>query len=781
MRAGGATGASKLRILAGTSAEVRDAIARCVLTDEEAAGIPERLGPIRLRPHQLDAAARLRRLLAQTGGALLADEVGLGKTYVALALARDATRPLVVSPAVLLPMWRSALERVGCRATLLSFERLSRAGTRATQGMPADPDLVIVDEAHHVRTPTTRRYAALAALCVRSPVLLLSATPLHNSRRDLAAQLALFLGAEARAMSDAELARHVVRRTRDDVRIDQSPPPSVAAPVWVEIPTVDDCLDALLALPPPLPASDGGDGGALLVYSLVRQWASSRAALRAALRRRLARATGLMAALESGRHPSRAELSAWSYAEDAVQLAFAELVAGPSTASSAAGAQPDAIVLLAAVRAHEAAVRALLRILDATADPDVARGAAIRAIRERHPAERIVAFAESAETVEAMFRQLRPDGGVAMLRARGATVSGGSLSRAEVLARFAPIAQGAREPHASQRVDMLLATDLLSEGVNLQDASVVVHLDLPWNPARLEQRVGRVSRLGSRHATVSVYAMRPPAAAERLLAVERRLRAKLAEAGRSVGVVGAILPGLGATTPAARGAAGEWSRVIAILHDWRAPRPRPDTRQRAPPHGGGNAVVQVAAVSSPTGGFIAALCGGEGPLLLASLRGTEPTAAPSGVLAALELAGGAELPVDHRSLAAAIEAVDRWLGGRVAADVSGVERGAVARSRRGVLARIARVASRAPRHLRSVIGPLAEEARRAALMPLGEGAERVLAELAEAPLADQAWLTALRAFAELHRRSPDAPPGREASTPELVALLLLDPARQSHA
>src|SRR5688572_10824059 len=75
----------------------------------------------------------------------------------------------------------------------------------------------------------------------------------------------------------------------------------------------------------------------------------------------------------------------------------------------------------------------------------------------------------------------------------------------------------------AERIDLLLSTDVLSEGVGLQDASVVVHLDLPWTPARLEQRTGRIARLGSRHATVAVYAIAPPASAEAPLDVERRL------------------------------------------------------------------------------------------------------------------------------------------------------------------------------------------------------------------------------------------------------------------
>ena len=75
----------------------------------------------------------------------------------------------------------------------------------------------------------------------------------------------------------------------------------------------------------------------------------------------------------------------------------------------------------------------------------------------------------------------------------------------------------------------MITTDLLSEGVNLQGASVIVHLDVPWTPAGLEQRVGRAARMGSRHACVHVHGIAPPAAAERLLTLERRLARKRAE------------------------------------------------------------------------------------------------------------------------------------------------------------------------------------------------------------------------------------------------------------
>jgi hypothetical protein len=118
--------------------------------------------------------------------------------------------------------------------------------------------------------------------------------------------------------------------------------------------------------------------------------------------------------------------------------------------------------------------------------------------------------------------------------------------------------------------------------------------------------------------------------------------------------------------------------------------------------------------------------------------------------------------------------IDGWLSRRAAAELSGVDVGPVARARRRVLSRITQVAGRAPRHVRSVVSALAAEARRAALMPLGEGGERVLAELANAPLADQAWLRAIAAFGELHDRPGSrAADGDRPNAPRLVALLLI--------
>ena len=763
--------------MSGHADAVRRLIARLALgedstTDGESRGsAPLAVGSVVLRPHQRAAVARVRDAFAEFGGALLADDVGLGKTYVALAVAAGMERVCIVAPAALRDMWAAAARAAALQPAFASVEALSRG-----RAPPGPFHLLVVDEAHHLRNPGTRRYRQVATLAAGARVLLLSATPVHNRRADLVALLALFVGARAAALGAEELARCVVRRERGDVR-ESLAIPTAHAPVRVDIPGDGALLDRIVALPPPVPPRDGGDGGALLAHSLLRQWASSDAALGGALRRRLARAASLEHALASGRHPSRTELRSWAYADDAVQLAFPELMSAEVPPGDEACA-----TLLEAVRVHASAVRALLR--EVSGQADVARARALAALRERHAGEKVVAFTSYADTVAALFSLLRAHPGVGALTAAGGAVAGGALPRRELLDRFAPSALGARAPGRAQRVDLLLATDLLSEGLNLHDASVVVHLDLPWTPARLAQRVGRVSRLGSTHQRVAVYAFVPPAAAERVLAVERRLRAKAAVAGRAVGVAGCILPPLATpddltarpAEPASAPVVAE--RVRGVLASWlgggEPPHP-PAESCAAWPHASADA--PVAAVWSEHAGFLAACQAGGRALLVAALArsgdGTlpAPTTHPAVVEEAARAAGAREAAVDDVLRRWALASLDVWCAAHRAAADAGVGEAAWAPARRRVIERIAAIVRRSPHHRRAAVLALASSARRAALVAGGVGTERVLDELARAALPDEPWLRAVGAFGDAH--APGGTAGEPASAPRVRAILLL--------
>jgi hypothetical protein len=357
------------------------------------------------------------------------------------------------------------------------------------------------------------------------------------------------------------------------------------------------------------------------------------------------------------------------------------------------------------------------------------------------------------------------DPGVAALTASGARVAGGRVSRASVLEQFAPRGDADRETPRAERIDLLITTDVLSEGLNLQNASVVVHLDYPWNPARLDQRVGRVRRLGSRHEVVTVYALAPPASAERLLRLDERLRDKLRVAHRTIGIAGHILPSVVPLAVEHRGAAEAASDVRERLRSW-------IDHGATPTSGDASCSIPiVAAVASDADGAIALLAGPLGPRLIADIGGAVD-ASPAAVDVALRAARGSTLDVDDSAFDPAMERIHRWLDARFGA--SAVELPVVtgSRARRVALVRIARALSRAPRHRRALLAPLACAARSAAVAPLAEGAERVLDSLVASDLPDEAWLRSIAAFGELHaRREPsrrrDAKPGR------VVALLLL--------
>jgi hypothetical protein len=702
---------------------------------------PATFGDVTLHPHQRDALARITRMLDEYRGALLADDVGLGKTFVALAVAREARSPVVVAPAAIRDQWLDAARRAAVAVRFESVERLSRGPAPS-----GEADLVILDEAHHLRSSTTKRFRAAAALCGDARVLLLSATPVQNRLADLRTILSLFLGTRAHAMTPEQLARYIVRRVALDVAHSSAAAlPAVAPARWLPLVADVDCLDRLFALPRAVPPADGDDAGVLLTYTLVRQWSSSRAALAAALRRRLARGLAMQDALRAGRLPSRGELAAWCFADGAQQLAFPEL----ATSDTSSASEP----LLREVEQHCDGVRELLAWLGTTPDPDTARSSALRDVLRMHRGERVVAFSEYADTVRSLYRALAGNTRVAMLTHTGGRVAGGPLTRREVLARFAPGA-ASRTPE-SDRVDILLTTDVLSEGVNLQDASVIVHLDLSWNPARLEQRVGRLRRLGAARDAIAVYMFAPPAPAERLLRLEERLRLKLGAAARTVGLAGAILPGLVAPT-AVESAAPREERIATALRAWG----RLGHRRAERVAGAARSSMQGALACVRTAGSVS----------IVAVVGSRVTASRVAVEQLLSDANGATLVVEEPTVRGVENLVLRWLRGRELSNVVDLPALRVAQTRRVLLHRVACIARRIGRHVQPRLAPLMRAARTAATATLSAGAERVLDELARSPMTDEAWLHALGEFAALHSRD-----GGNAA-PEILALLLLRPA-----
>jgi hypothetical protein len=712
------------------------------------------LGEIVLHPSQREAAARVTSRLEVHGGCLLADAVGRGKTFTALAVAARWRFPLLVIPASLREMWQDAMRRAGRELPIVTHEALSRGVSP-----PGAFDGVIVDESHHFRNAATQRHAALAALCAWSELLLLSATPVQNSVADLRAQLSLFLGSVASRLDAAQLAAHLVRVESPSA---ERALPRAIPPAWARL-TVDDSrvLHAILALPPPVPLLDAGDAGALRTIVLVRAWASSRSALRDSVARRQRRLIVLAECLDAGRVPSAGDLRRYvgDGCEESVQLGFFSLLM-PKAVTGA-----GLLTIADAVSQERAALGALAALLRTGDDPDLARSEAVASLAVAHGGERLIAFTHSAATARAMFARLRGLAGVGVLTARGAAIASGRLTRRELLARFAPRAQRAPAQSHRETVSLLITTDLLAEGVNLQDASVVVHLDLPWNPARLEQRLGRVRRPNGA-PVVSTYLLAPPASAAACLEVEQRLRHKVDVAERVTGVRLAVMPALTADGWGAAGAGPDpTGTALATLRmtiaRWGAgpDQPRASTRRHT---------TLIAAVDASDAGWMALLS--DGRLLCGDARGA--TIAPDAVAGMAARACGRARTWPAVEYHLAIAQAQRWMRSeRLLLDcgAGGEQSGLAGR----LDAQLSRALVALPRAERGRFLPVAAVIRGAMRGPLRLGIERAVeALLADAARRDGAWIERVRATVchGCHERDTHAGTGLA-----VVALLLVGP------
>ncbi|PPH70993.1 hypothetical protein C5C90_15810 [Rathayibacter sp. AY1D4] len=120
-------------------------------------------------------------------------------------------------------------------------------------------------------------------------------------------------------------------------------------------------------------------------------------------------------------------------------------------------------------------------------------------------------------------------------------------TRAKAVANFAPRTAGQLQddgtPIEDDLYDILLTTDVLAEGVNLQQAAHIVNYDLPWNPMRIVQRHGRVDRIGSQHKSIELDVFFPAKHLDEFLRLEKTLIRKLKQADAAIGA-GQVLPGV---------------------------------------------------------------------------------------------------------------------------------------------------------------------------------------------------------------------------------------------
>jgi superfamily II DNA or RNA helicase len=179
--------------------------------------------------------------------------------------------------------------------------------------------------------------------------------------------------------------------------------------------------------------------------------------------------------------------------------------------------------------------RSLLTILSKCGTWDESRDAKLNALvdllTQQHPNEKVLIFTQFADTVRYLTVQLQKRGIDAL-----EGVTGDSEDPTALAWRFSPVSNDKRDmirPEDELRV--LVATDVLSEGQNLQDCSIVVNYDLSWAIIRLIQRAGRVDRIGQKADTIACYSFLPAEGVERLIRLRERVRLRLQQNAEVVG------------------------------------------------------------------------------------------------------------------------------------------------------------------------------------------------------------------------------------------------------
>ena len=157
--------------------------------------------------------------------------------------------------------------------------------------------------------------------------------------------------------------------------------------------------------------------------------------------------------------------------------------------------------------------------------------------------KKVLIFTQYRATADYVYRTLRDDPTTPLTEHNSEVIKGGDENKQDIIRRFAPDAAGHQQTLAESdetELQYVVATDTLSEGVNLQDINVVVNYDLPWNPMRIVQRVGRVDRIGST-ADKYVHNFYPDGDIEAAIKLLERLQAKINDIALIVGKENNIL------------------------------------------------------------------------------------------------------------------------------------------------------------------------------------------------------------------------------------------------
>jgi len=581
---------------------------------------------LELAKFQQQGFERAVRMLEKHNGCMVADAVGLGKTFIGLRLLdhyliKDkrpgyVPRALVICPAQVRDLvWLKKLDEFGIKATVLSQEELGRKAFDVRQF--SRYDIVVIDESHNFRNSGTNRYQNLQRLLGSGKrnkrIVLLTATPINNNVFDLYHQILLltrnsevyyrewgisnlksyFQDLNKGKVEVTELLlQTMVRRSRQDViKRQQAGEQILIAGKEIHFPKrqleqftynfessfqglyagIAQQIDQLNLAPYNIKAFKKklskddeaqvkrNDALVALMKSLyLKRLESSLTAFENSITSQCNFQSEFDACLGVGKLLNSKTFRKILAAEtdESETISVSDLI---ESLDSVDPKDYNTNQLKAQISADFKALQDILSKLEkiktvaAQGQDHDLKLAAFKHLLLTLKGQKVLVFSYFKDTTEYVTQELLKD--EAWLRAM--RVSGRSpiidsitgatpgKQREEKVKRFAPLAncpdEEDRQTYLAQPIDLLICTDVLSEGQNLQDAGVLINYDLHWNPVRMIQRAGRIDRLGTNFDELFIYNCFPEEGLETLLGLVARLQKRIATIDREVGLDASVL------------------------------------------------------------------------------------------------------------------------------------------------------------------------------------------------------------------------------------------------
>lgn len=527
-----------------------------------------------LTEFQAFAVKKAIRILSTYNGVIIADSVGLGKTYVAKGLLRYFSQSekniLIICPSSLKPMWENEAANSPSPISIITQESIGREGIPPKLAYTIDT--IIIDEAHNFRNETANRHRELIKITMGKKVIQLTATPVNNSIFDLYNILTLFLKdddfknsygiAKLRDIFNSYeekkdevsniLNEIMIRRSRTFIKskygnlynkllingselkfpkrnlkkVSYSISELYGENIFIEISTIIENLNLPIISEDNVTEQQEVYNKALVKTMFLKRFESSVEAFRTSIFKQMKFCEILLSSIKEGYLVIKKDVM-----EDIESDNFDIIINTKKINIEQFGGDIE-LLITQILNDLENFKKIMKLIKNINEEADVKLQELLYQIRNLKN-KKILIFTQFKDTARYLYKHIIDNnfGVIAEIDSK----NNKNNKKEKTVAQFAPKANPDLYDPSKPEIDILISTDILSEGQNLQDCNIIINYDLTWNPVRIIQREGRIDRITTSHDQIYIYNFIPDDKLDEILKLTKRLAEKITYINETIG------------------------------------------------------------------------------------------------------------------------------------------------------------------------------------------------------------------------------------------------------